>query len=58
VFLYIDENQSTRFPRIGEGSERKLKLGVKGEKSKVEEAMAWLKNGITVLGFKWVDKRK
>jgi len=43
-------------PHIGEGDERQLELGVKGAKSEVDVAMAWLKNGVEKLELKWIDK--
>jgi molybdopterin-biosynthesis enzyme MoeA-like protein len=42
-------------PHIGEGEERRLELGVKGQKPKVAEAMAWLKNGVEQLGLRWTE---
>lgn len=49
------EVRFSSLPHIGEGSERRLELGVKGEKSKVEEAMAWLKRGVEQMNLKWSD---
>jgi molybdopterin-biosynthesis enzyme MoeA-like protein len=43
-------------PHIGEGSERRLELGVKGAKPRVDEAMEWLKNGVDQLGLRWSEK--
>lgn len=42
-------------PHIGEGSERRLELGVKGENNKVEVAMKWLKSGVEQLNLKWTE---
>jgi molybdopterin-biosynthesis enzyme MoeA-like protein len=56
---FVQRYHDVRFsslPHIGEGDERKLELGVKGEKSRVDEAMAWLKNGVEALGLKWQNK--
>jgi molybdopterin-biosynthesis enzyme MoeA-like protein len=43
-------------PHIGEDEERRLELGVKGQKQKVAEAMAWLKNGVEQLGLRWTER--
>lgn len=49
------EVRFSSLPHIGEGSERRLELGVKGAQAKVEVAMAWLKKEIEKMNFKWTE---
>jgi molybdopterin-biosynthesis enzyme MoeA-like protein len=49
------EVRFSSLPHIGEGSERRLELGVKGAQAKVEVAMAWLKMEIEKMNFKWTE---
>ena len=51
------EVRFSSLPHIGEGDERRLELGVKGASAGVEEAMAWLKQGVAEMGLRWEDKR-
>jgi len=44
-------------PHLGEGSQRWLELGVKGKKTRVAEAMVWLKIGVGQLNLRWSDKQ-
>lgn len=50
------EVRFSSLPHIGVGDERKLELGVKGAQATVEEAMAWLKQGVGERGLRWEDK--
>jgi molybdopterin-biosynthesis enzyme MoeA-like protein len=55
---FVQRYPEVRFsslPHIGEGSERRLELGVKGTQQKVAEAMRWLKNGVEQLGLRWAE---
>jgi len=54
VRLYPEVRFSS-LPHIGEGSERRLELGVKGAQARVEVAMAWLKKEIEKMNFKWKE---
>lgn len=49
------EVRFSSLPHIGEGSERRLELGVKGAQASVEVAMAWLKKEIEKMNFKWKE---
>jgi len=51
------EVRFSSLPYIGEGEERRLELGVKGVKPKVEEAMSWLKQGVERLNLSWTDAK-
>ena len=57
---FVQKYPEVRFsslPHIGEGEERRLELGVKGVKPKVEEAMSWLKQGFERLNLSWTDAK-
>ena len=45
-------------PHIGEDTERRLEFGIKGARSRVSEAMAWLKKEIGQSGYRYSDKSR
>ncbi|MDD5330032.1 MAG: molybdopterin-binding protein [Sulfuricella sp.] len=42
-------------PHLGEEGERKVEFGLRGERQRVAEAAAFLKQGIATLGFRWTE---
>ena len=49
------ELRFSSLPHIGDGGERKVEFGLRGARPTVSEAMAWLKRGVSQLGFRWMD---
>jgi molybdopterin-biosynthesis enzyme MoeA-like protein len=44
-------------PHIGTDDSRSVELGVKGTRPRVREAMEYLKQEISALGYRWAEKR-
>ncbi|MGD9786364.1 MAG: competence/damage-inducible protein A [Sulfuricellaceae bacterium] len=57
VARYPDVRFSS-LPHLGEGGERRIEFGVKGSRPRVNEAAAFLQQGVAARGYRWENKAR